>query len=151
MYRTLVRRTPLPHIQNGLSFLPSFSSKHPHSERRKMNSSPRLPGCQLASLPETDLSSSASVRAAAKRSIFGEAKLRTMIADHLLCARPERAQDLSPPLLPHRASRNRTAGLPRTSCCKSEAVGIDNGYFIFDRSQHEARTGVGVGHRGSPG
>ena len=129
----------------------TLSSKHPQSERRKMKSSPRLPACQLASLPETDLSSSASVRAASKRSIFGEAKLRTMIADHLLSARPERAQDLSPPLLPHRASRTRAAGLPRTSSCKSEALGIDNGYFIFDRSQHEARMGVDVGHRRSPG
>jgi hypothetical protein len=90
-------------------------------------------------LPETDLSSSANVRAASKGSIFCEAKLRTMIAHHLHGARPERAQDVSRSLLPHRASRNRTAGLPRTSSCKSEALGTDNGYFIFDRSQHEAR------------
>lgn len=53
MYSILMRRIPLPHIQNDLS--PSFSSKHPQSERPKMNSSPRLPGCQLASLPENRL------------------------------------------------------------------------------------------------
>ncbi|PMD58923.1 uncharacterized protein K444DRAFT_630580 [Hyaloscypha bicolor E] len=110
--------------------------------------------CQVVSLlacPRTDLSSSASVRAASKGSIFCEAKLRTMIAHHLHGARPERAQDVSPSLLPHRASRNRTAGLLRTSSCKSEALGTDNGYFIFDRSQHEARMGFDVGHRRSPG
>jgi hypothetical protein len=153
MYSTLVRRAPLPHIQNELS--PSFLQLEASPVRAPQNEFlaqvARLPACQLASLPETDLSSSASVRAASKRSIFGEAKLRTMIADRLLGARPKRAQDLSLPLLPDRASRNRTASLPRTSSCKSEALGIDNGYFIFDRSQHEARMGVDVGHRRSPG